>query len=173
MYHRPFFILYNGTITTRREVSCIVWKKIKAEYIAGGTSYRKLAEKYGVSRTTLEKTAKDEKWTELRRQAEGKAEAKIVETISDQNAKKAATLNDIADILADRIKALAEKAEDADTIKKLTSAAKDIRDIKGIKTDTDLREQEARIRKLEQECAEQKDTRVIVQFEEDMTRWSK
>lgn len=173
MYHRPFFILYNGTITTRREVSCIVWKKIKAEYIAGGTSYRKLAEKYGVSRTTLEKTAKDEKWTELRRQAEGKAEAKIVETISDQNAKKAATLNDIADILADRIKALAEKAEDADTIKKLTSAAKDIRDIKGIKTDADLREQEARIRKLEQECAEQKDTRVIVQFEEDMTRWSK
>ena len=61
-------------------------------------------------------------------------------------------LNDIADTLAARIKVLAEKAEDADTIKKLTSAAKDIRDIKGIKTDEDLREQRARIEKLEKEA---------------------
>lgn len=102
-----------------------------------------------------------------------KRDSKIIEKISDEQSKKAVNLNDIADILADRIKALAEKAEDADTIKKLTSAAKDIRDIKGIKTDADLREQEARIRKLEQETKEQRDTRVIVQFEEDMTRWSK
>lgn len=109
----------------------------------------------------------------MRQQNDNKTTTKIVETINNDEIKKAVNLNDIADILADRIKALAEKAEDADTIKKLTSAAKDIRDIKGIKTDADLREQEARIRKLEQETKEQRDTRVIVQFEEDMTRWSK
>lgn len=126
-----------------------------------------------MSHSTLLKRAAKEKWTELRNNAGIKIDTKTIEKISEEQSKKAVNLNDIADILADRIKALAEKAEDADTIKKLTSAAKDIRDIKGIKTDADLREQEARIRKLEQETKEQRDTRVIVQFEEDMTRWSK
>ena len=65
----------------------MVWQKIKAEYIAGGTSYRKLAEKYKVSRTTLERKAKDEKWSELRRQAEAKAEAKIINAVSEKSAK--------------------------------------------------------------------------------------
>ena len=65
----------------------MVWQKIKAEYIAGGTSYRKLAEKYKVSRTTLERKAKDEKWSELRRQAEVKAEAKIINAVSEKSAK--------------------------------------------------------------------------------------
>ena len=46
-----------------------LWRAIKAEYIASTISYRKLAEKYGVSRTTLERKAKEERWTELRRQA--------------------------------------------------------------------------------------------------------
>ena len=41
------------------------WKKIKSEYIAGGTSYRRLAEKYGVSFSTLRGIAEREKWTEL------------------------------------------------------------------------------------------------------------
>ncbi len=172
MYHRPFFILYNGTITTRREVSCIVWKKIKAEYIAGGTSYRKLAEKYGVSETTLKRTAKKEKWVELRTQVETETTTKIAETVSNDQAKKAVDLNDIADILADRIKTLAVKADDADTIKKLTSAAKDIRDIKGIKTDADLREQEARIRKLEQETKEQRDMKITVEIKDGLEGWS-
>ena len=29
------------------------WKAIKAEYIAGGISYQKLAEKYGVENTVI------------------------------------------------------------------------------------------------------------------------
>jgi hypothetical protein len=44
-----------------------------------------------------------------------------------------------------------------------------------IKSEADLREQEARIRNLEKqaEVEEAKDTTVIVQFEEDISKWSK
>lgn len=42
------------------------WEKIKTEYITGDISQRKLAAKYGVSRSTLQKIAADEKWTALR-----------------------------------------------------------------------------------------------------------
>ena len=51
------------------------WKKIKAEYIRGGTSYRKLADKYrqdGVSFSSIRRRAEKEKWTDLRTQAEQK-----------------------------------------------------------------------------------------------------
>ena len=48
------------------------WKKIKSEYIAGGTSYRKLAEKYGVSFSTLKRVAVKEKWTDYREKAREK-----------------------------------------------------------------------------------------------------
>ncbi len=63
------------------------WKKIKAEYIAGGTSYRKLAEKYSVSFGTLRKVAAKEKWTDLRNKAVAKADTKLVEEVSKNNAK--------------------------------------------------------------------------------------
>ena len=42
------------------------WQTIKAEYVAGGTSYRKLAAKYDVPFSTLKRVAAKEKWCELR-----------------------------------------------------------------------------------------------------------
>ena len=39
------------------------WLKIKSEYVSGNISYRKLAEKYGVSFDTLQDRAKRENWT--------------------------------------------------------------------------------------------------------------
>lgn len=133
------------------------WKRIKAEYIAGGTSYRKLCEKYGVSRTTLQRKAKDEKWLELRSQTEAKTETKIVEVTSDKEAKKAVDIIDVADKLLEKIEAAAEQFSDPDSIKKLTSAIKDLKDIKGIKSEADMREQEARIEKLRKECGAKDD----------------
>ena len=54
------------------------WSKIKAEYISGGTSYRKLAAKYGVSFNTLQGVAQREKWVELKNQAKDKSTTKMV-----------------------------------------------------------------------------------------------
>ena len=130
------------------------WKRIKAEYIAGGTSYRKLCEKYGVSRTTLQRKAKDEKWLTLRSQAEAKTETKIIEAVSDDAAEKAVDIIDVADKLLMKIEQVAEMYEDPDSLKKITSALKDLKDIKGYKSPKDLEEQEARIAKLRREAEE-------------------
>ena len=133
------------------------WKRIKAEYIAGGTSYRKLAEKYGVSRGKIQAKATSEKWVDIKIQTQAKTVSKLVDSVSDKEAKKAIDLFDIADLLADKVREIAETVSDPDSIKKLTSAIKDIRDIKGIKSDADKREQEARIKKLQMEAAFRED----------------
>ena len=127
------------------------WKKAKAEYIAGGTSYRKLADKYGISRSKLQARATSENWAELKSQTQAKTESKIVESISDQEAKVVVGVIEVADKLLKRICELAEKSTEGN-IKTLTSALKDIRDIKGVKTDADMREQEARIKKIQKEA---------------------
>ena len=52
------------------------WNAIRAEYIGGGTSYRKLAKKYGVSINTLSPLATAEGWVKMRQEAQDKATAK-------------------------------------------------------------------------------------------------
>lgn len=129
------------------------WKKIKAEYIAGGTSYRKLAEKYGVSFSTLRKVAAKEQWTDLRNKAGAKRDTKIIDSVSQKEAKKATDITDVADKLLGKILEITEGGVlDPDSIKKLTSAIKDIKDIKGVKSEADMREQTARIKKLQREA---------------------
>jgi transcriptional regulator with XRE-family HTH domain len=63
------------------------WRKIKAEYIAGGISQRALAEKYGVNRNLLMRIANREKWKAKRDKAEAKAlervEQKTAEAVAD------------------------------------------------------------------------------------------
>jgi hypothetical protein len=130
------------------------WKKIKAEYIAGGTSYRKLATKYGVPRTNLERKAKEEKWTELRRQAEVKAEAKIVNAISEKSAKIDDKYFRLVDMLLDKAEELIVTTPiwQPTTLKELATTMKYLKECKGVKSDADMREQEARIAKLQKEA---------------------
>ena len=155
----------------------MVWKEIKAEYIAGGTSYRKLAEKYGVSRTTLERKAKDEKWSELRRQAEVKAEAKIINAVSEKSAK----IDDKYFRLVDKLFTKAEEVIDStpiwqvNSIKEMATALKYLKECKGVKSEIDLREQEARIRNLEKQAMadDNADTEIRVTLEGDLEEYSK
>lgn len=53
------------------------WTKIRAEYIKGGISQRKLAEKHGVSVNTMLKRANVEKWNEQRKQTYNKVTKKV------------------------------------------------------------------------------------------------
>ena len=144
------------------------WKKIKAEYIRGGVSYRKLAEKYGVSFSTLRKVASKENWTDLRNKAGAKRDSKIVESIASQEAKRVDKVNSIADKLLTRIE---ECVDDGSIfavsrgLKDITSALKEIRDIKGIKSELDMQEQMARIDKLRREAMadqESNDIKVVI-----------
>ena len=129
------------------------WNKLKAEYIAGGTSYRKLAEKYkdeGVTFDNLKNIAVKEGWAKLKEQAKDKATTRMINTIAKDISKKSVKIDDVADKLLDKISNMLDTFEALDTqsIKHLTSSLKDIKDIKGVKSKLDIREQEARIDKL-------------------------
>ena len=152
------------------------WNKIKAEYISGGTSYRKLAEKHKVSFNTLKTIAIKEEWSKLRQQACNNATTKMVNTVAKDIAKNSVKIDHVADKLLDKIVNLLDMSEfvDSQVIKQCTSALKDIKDIKGLKSDIDLREQEARIEKLRKDAMEeQENTSVTVKFEGDIEEWSK
>ena len=152
------------------------WKKIKAEYIRGGTSYRKLADKYGVSFSSIRRRAEKEKWTDLRTQAEQKASIKIVESVASQGVEREDNFQSLADTLLQHIAAnITMLATNATSCKDITVAIKNLRDIKGVKSELDLQEQIARIEKLKKDAQEDdnKDTTVIVQFEDDISKWSK
>ena len=151
------------------------WSKIKADYIAGGTSYRKLAEKYGVPFSTLKEHARKEQWTALREKARHKADTKFANLVGESQAKQSLKINDVADKLLDKIADLLEASElvDSQVIKQCTSALKDIKDIKGIKSDIDLREQEARIDKLRKDAmTENTDTEVEVTMGEEADKYA-
>jgi cytidylate kinase len=152
------------------------WNKIKAEYIAGGTSYRKLAQKHELKLSALRNVAEKEKWVELKAQAQHKSNTKIVNAISEKEAKKAVDIVCVADRLLEKILEAAEYVHDTQSIKQLTSAIKDIKDIKGIKSEADMREQEARIAKLQKEAEadDNSNTEVTVTFgtEGDRNKWA-
>ena len=151
------------------------WKRIKAEYIAGGTSYRKLAEKYGVSRSKLQAKATSENWVDLKSQTQAKTESKIVEAVSDQESEKAVNIIDVADKLLGKISELMDAIPlDTQSMKHLTSALKDLKEIKGFKSDADMREQEARIRNLERQAeADNASKDIEVQFGSEAEEYSR
>ena len=150
------------------------FKRIKAEYIAGGTSYRKLAEKYKVSQSTLRKVAAKEQWTELRNKTRTKADSKISEALSNKEAQKAIDSVDVADRLLGKIKEVLEVVTTTQDIRHLTSALKDLREIKGIKSEADIREQEARIAKLRKDAeTEEKTNDIVVNIAEEAEEYSR
>lgn len=149
------------------------WNKLKAEYIAGGISYRKLAEKHGVSFNTLKTIAIRENWTDLRQQANNNTTTRIVETVIEENAQYTASIYDVADKLLLKITdMLGQEGLTTQSIKHLSSAIKDIKDIKDIKSDIDIREQNARIDKLRKEVEdEQKDTNITITFGDEVKKY--
>lgn len=154
------------------------WRTIKAEYIAGEISLQKLAEKHGVSFSTIQKKSMEEKWGDLRKKSRRKAEEKIIETVSSKEAKRAVDLFEVADLLAEKVREIAVTVTSPDDIKKLTSAIKDIRDIKGVKSPEDREEQMARIEKYKRDSERDQDnglTEIKVTFgsgEKDGQKWA-
>ena len=88
------------------------WRKIKAEYIAGGISQRALAEKHGVPQSTLERRAKKEKWTAGRKKAEGKAIEKVTEKKAEAIADNAVLIEQAKTALLRRVVGMIEKYPD-------------------------------------------------------------
>lgn len=153
------------------------WKRIKAEYIAGGTSYRKLAEKYNVPFGTLRRVAEREGWTQKRTQVAQKVDTKMVETISNKNAEIDDKYFRLVDKLLDKAEATIDDVDKwhPTLLKEMATTMKYLKECKGIKSDADMREQEARIAKLRKEAQEDtpEDREVNVTFIGDIEEYSK
>lgn len=85
------------------------WRKIKAEYIAGGISQRKLAEKYGIAWGTLRKRANLEKWNTKRKNAEKKAEQKVEQKTAEIVADNATLCEQIKTKLLQKLAVLVDQ----------------------------------------------------------------
>ena len=144
------------------------WKKIKAEYIRG-VSYRRLADKYGVSFSSIQKRGAKEKWTDLRKISSRRSDEKIVESVASQEARRVDGIQTVADMLLEKIKegvADGSLIIDSQSIRQITASIKDLREIKGYKSELDMQEQLARIEKLRKDAQteeESKDIRVVIE----------
>ena len=145
------------------------WQKIKTEYITTDTSYRKLGEKYGIHYKVISERGKTEGWVTLRSQHRDKTFTKALDRICEKKVDRAARLNSVAELLLERVERLLESddkiAFDTQGMKHISGVLKDIKEIQMIRSDADMREQEARIKKLQKE-AEQEDTNteVVITF---------
>lgn len=157
------------------------WNKIKTEYLTSDTSYRKLAQKYGVNATTIAKKASKEDWVSQRQQLANRTLSKTLTAVSNRQVNRAARLQKVADKLLNKIEAavddynMAVLLVDRQSLRQITGALKDIKDIQMIRSEADLREQEARIAKLLKE-AEREDSgpnKVVIQIEGGEDTWSK
>ncbi len=158
------------------------WKKLKAEYIKGGTSYRKLAEKYKANLSVLKRIAKEEDWVGLREQCKAKAATKIVEIESTNQAERMKRLLTVSDKLLSAVEDAVEKFQagelllDKGALKSLSGTIKDIKDIQSIKTELDIEEQKARIAILKKQAQADVNgsTEVAITFgiNEEQNRWA-
>ena len=131
------------------------WNAIKTEYITTETSYRKLCEKHGVTIGKLQFRATEEKWPELKKEFKKKVVTKSVNAVSNGYAQRATRVLAVADKLLNKIESTIENMDDqrsSRAVKDVSDALKNVRDIMMVRSDADIREQEARISKLQREA---------------------
>lgn len=137
------------------------WAAIRNEYIASNLSQRALAKKHGVSYVTLSKYSVREGWVALRSQRESKETARVIEKAaekaSDVTTKIYTRAEEVLDKLGELTKNIVELSDAklaADTLRSLKSAL-------DVKSEADIREQEARIEKLRKEAQTEEQTREV------------
>ena len=154
------------------------WQAIKTEYITTDTSYRKLAQKYGIDSAVIGRRAKNEEWVKMRQQHIDKTQTKALNAIGTKQAEMAAKLYGVGGLLLDRVKSLLEAdpelLADTSAMKDVSVVLKNLKDLMSVKSDADMREQEARIEKLRKEAAIEKENNEIkVTIVGDLDEYSK
>ena len=113
------------------------WKMLHAEYCTGDLSLRQLAEKYGVTYGYLRKKSSVEKWhldrAGLRAEAAQKVAERVTEKLVDNEVSRITLERTISVTLLENLKIAAENLDPADRagFRQITSALKDLKDIRG------------------------------------------
>lgn len=109
------------------------WLKIKAEYVNGNISLRKLATKVEVSYSQLAKVAAAEKWNEAREnqriKIESKQNQKIAEKIAEKEANRITRLLSLSDQLSDRIEQAIQELDRAQVTHKTKTRVLEYKDL--------------------------------------------
>ena len=151
------------------------WRKLRDLYVAGTASYQEIAQAAGVQESTVRARASRERWNEARDAVRSDAFSRSDAGLEEALAARTQSLFEAAEMILLRIK---QDVSDAQTmhnsraVKDYTGALKDIRDIFGIKTTGDTREQEARIAKLEKDIAADKEAVIHVVMDGGMDELS-
>ena len=152
------------------------WQAIKTEYITTDTSYRKLAQKHGVNVTNIAKKASSEGWVEQRKQYANETQLKTLEKISQQEANRAVKIHSVADKLLLKIEALVDRpGMMPKDVRSLVAAVKDLKEIQGVRSDLDEKEQKARIANLKKQADKTDDNKepIKVIIGSDLEEYSK
>lgn len=142
------------------------WNEIKTEYITTDTSYRELSQKYGVHYTNIAKRAKKENWQQLRKQQANTTQTKMVQAVERKKVDRAAKILDVSDLLLQKVRERIEALDALDMgskeLRQLSAAVKDLKEIQMIRSEADVREQEARIAKLQKEAEREKNEKPTI-----------
>lgn len=128
------------------------WQAIKVEYITDpDASYRKLAVKYGVSYVQIGNVGREEKWVELRKQHLDKTLTKTVKAVESAKVRRAEKIQRVADKMLTKIEAIVDRPGTLlpKDVRSLVAAVKDLKEIQGVKSELDEKEQMARIANYE------------------------
>jgi hypothetical protein len=112
------------------KLSATDWRKMRIEYVKGNTTYKKLAEKYGISESYIRKRASKEGWRKKRSDLDTKVEQKVLERVCDARAREfelIAQVNDRMDDVLDHLLDFignqpAQKYDDLRGVESLTKA---------------------------------------------------
>lgn len=146
------------------------WQQIKTEYITDSSmSYRKLAQKYKVGVQSITTRSKREGWIEQRERHKNDIVTKSLKKISERESSRISKYMEITDTLTQKLIEALELVQPGDTyaLRQITSSLKDLKEMQGVKSEADRREQEARIRNLEKqaEADANTNTEVTIKFE--------
>lgn len=153
------------------------WQKIKTEYITTDTSYRKLADKYGIDQATISRKAKKEDWVSMRQHHISETQAKILTADTEEKVDRAVRLMAVADKLLDKVAQWVEMGDpiSANSIKNLSDAIKNIKEVQMIRSEEEIEEQKARIDKLQKEAQKEDNQKepIRVIIGDDLSAYSK
>ena len=131
------------------KISAAQWRKMRIEYVKGKTTYKKLAEKYGISESYIRKRASKEGWRKKRSDLDTKVEQKVLERVCDARAREfelIAQVNDRMDAVLNNLLEFIgnqppKKYDDLRGVESLTKAIAQVvetkRDLYNVPTEVD------------------------------------
>lgn len=152
------------------------WKRIEAEYITTETSYRKLAQKYGLNQATIAQRAKAEDWVGKRKRQASNTQAKIIGAVEGQKVNRAVRLQRVADKLLDKVELILDEpgVVASGSLRNISATLRDIKEIQMIRSELDVKEQEARIANLQKQAEkDERNASVTVTLEGELAEYAR